>query len=361
MIAAATSAALWKIMAHEPLLIGIDAGGTQCRAWLARVDARDDVLGATAGLSSRAGSTDGQAIRGTRHPSSVDEFSVLGRGIGGPVNPQAVGFPAALENLNAAVSAAFAEAYLPRAPVESAVLAAAGSDREANRAAFMQWAHDSRLAKRFLVVHDALPVLMAGCPAGWGIALISGTGSLAFGRAPDGRAARSGGWGYLIGDEGSAYAVALAGLRAAAQAADGRAPSTQLLDAFLERFRLARAEELIPAVYAIQNDRAALAALAKIVHQTAAGGDAAAQNILDRAARDLAQMVAAVARRLDFAPSSFPLALTGGMLLDSADLRDGLRAALLDAGYGEITPVSVPEPVRGALQLALAEYRNTNE
>ncbi|MCC6126989.1 MAG: hypothetical protein IT426_18680 [Pirellulales bacterium] len=314
-------------MANDPLLIGIDAGGTQCRAWLACVDAKD-------------------------------ELSVLGRGVGGPANPQAVGFPAALQNLNAAISAAFAEANLPRAPLESAALAAAGSDREANRAAFMQWANDSRLAKRFLVVHDALPVLMAGCPAGWGIALISGTGSLAFGRAPDGRTARSGGWGYLIGDEGSAYTVALGGLRAAAQSADGRTAPTRLVDAFLERFQLARAEELIPAVYAIQNDRAALAALAKIVLQTAAGGDAAAQNILDRAARDLAAMVAAVARKLEFASPSFPLALTGGMLLDSAALRDRLCAALLDAGCGEIAPALVAEPVRGALQLALAEYQN---
>ena len=75
----------------------------------------------------------------------------------------------------------------------AAVLAGAGSDREENRRAFREWAHDRRLADRFQVVHDAVPVLAAGTPDGWGVALISGTGSLAYGRTADGRTARAGG------------------------------------------------------------------------------------------------------------------------------------------------------------------------
>ena len=118
----------------------------------------------------------------------------------------------ARQNLTGAVAAAFATAGIPRHAVASAVLAAAGSDGEEIRRAFSDWAEEVSLAVRFQVVLDAWPVLAAGTPDGWGIALISGTGSLAFGRAANGRTARAGGWGFLFGDEGSGYAIAVAGL-----------------------------------------------------------------------------------------------------------------------------------------------------
>ena len=62
-------------------------------------------------------------------------------------------------------------------------------------------------------VNDGDLVVAAGTPEGWGVGLIAGTGSIAVGRAPDGRTARAGGWGHLIGDEGSAYGVVLDALR----------------------------------------------------------------------------------------------------------------------------------------------------
>ena len=88
--------------------------------------------------------------------------------------------------------------------------------------------HGVRLARHVEVTNDAAILLAAGTPDGWGVALVSGTGSIAFGRAPDGRTARGGGWGYLLGDEGSAYALVLAGLQAVARAADGRGEPTCL-------------------------------------------------------------------------------------------------------------------------------------
>ena len=177
----------------DSLILGIDSGGSKTVAWLGQSRAACEPL-------------------------------VLGCGAAGPANPQSVGFGEALKSLTEAVTAAFAAADLPVQSVASAVLAAAGSDREENRRVFSDWAKETSLAVRFQVVHDAWPVLAAGTPDGSGIALISGTGSLAFGRAADGRTARAGGWGFLFGDEASGYALAVAGLRAAAQAADGRAP-----------------------------------------------------------------------------------------------------------------------------------------
>jgi N-acetylmuramic acid 6-phosphate etherase len=303
------------------LVLGIDAGGSKTAACLARCD-------------------------------EAAEPAVLGRGTAGPANPQSVGWPDTLANLTAAVTAAFAVADIPRQSVASAVLAAAGSDRDENRQALSSWAGDQALAERFRVVHDAWPVLAAGTPGGHGIALISGTGSLAFGRAADGRTARAGGWGYLFGDEGSGYALAVAGLRAAAQAADGRAAPTGLLAAVLDHFHLDQPAALVSAVYPLACDRQQIAELAATVLDTANAGDAAACRIVSEAAGQLAAMVAAVAARLDWPGATIPLALAGGALIGGPLLRERLHDALQASGLA-IGPVAlVPEPVLGAVKLA---------
>jgi N-acetylglucosamine kinase-like BadF-type ATPase len=135
----------------------------------------------------------------------------------------------------------------------------AGADREENRQRLERWARDRRLARVFRVVHDAAPLLAAGTPNGWGVALIAGTGSFAFAQSRDGATARAGGWGYLLGDEGSGYAIALAGLRAAALAVDRRGRRTALVEGFMARLGVPKPVDLIPAVYRIANDRKAIA------------------------------------------------------------------------------------------------------
>ena len=169
------------------------------------------------------------------------------------------------------------------------------------------------------VIEDAALLLAAGTPDGWGVAVVAGTGSMAFARGADGRTARAGGWGPLLGDEGSGYAIALAGLRAAARAADGRAAATPLTDRLLAAFGLTRPEELIGVVYR-GGDRAALAALAPVVLEAADAGDAVAAEIASR-------------RPLPNSPprppprpgqlglgAAFPVALAGGLLASSHDL-----------------------------------------
>ena len=311
-------------MRSDDLVLGIDGGATKTVAWLAQ----------------RAGEI---------------EPPVVGRGTAGPANPQAIGFDAALENLDRAIAAAFDEAGVQPGTVAAAVLGLAGSDRDENRQVLHRWAENRHLARRFRVVTDALPLLVAGSPDGCGIALIAGTGSFCFGQTADGRTARSGGWGYLFGDEGSAYWIAVAGLRAAAESADGRGPPTRLVDALLDRLHLENPRELITAIYPIASDRAGIASLADVVTQSADRGDAAAQQILHTAAAELAAMVAAVARKLDLSATPFPLALAGGVLLGSEKLRDSLRERLGSLGLHPPSMTQVKAPVLGALRLAQQE------
>ena len=311
-------------MQTNTLVLGIDGGGTKILAWLAAKDG---------------------------DPAPV------GVGLGGPGNFQAVGVEAALANLDAAVDAAFADAAVEPGPVAAAVLGLAGSSRETNRKILADWAAGRQLAQRFRVVSDALPIIAAGSPDGWGLGLISGTGSFCFGQTADGRSARSGGWGYLFGDEGSAYAMAVAGLRAAVKAADGRGPQTLLLQNFLKHLELAVPDDLVLSVYARAGDRAKIASLAQVVTEAAAAGDAVAQAIVDDGARELAVMVQAVARTLNLHSADFPLALTGGVLCANTALRSILKIHLRQLGLAANPIHIVEQPVAGAVKLAQIESR----
>jgi N-acetylmuramic acid 6-phosphate etherase len=190
-------------------------------------------------LGIDGGGTHTVALLAVRKPGAGPAgWALLGRGTTGPSNRQAVGTEQALEALDEAVSAAFLAAGVPRGPVAGACLGLAGADRPDDQAVLHEWADRVRLAGRVEVTSDAAILLAAGTPDGSGLVLIAGTGSIAFGRTADGRRARAGGWGYLLGDEGSAYALVMSGLQAVARAADGRGPATALTERFLKRFGL---------------------------------------------------------------------------------------------------------------------------
>jgi N-acetylmuramic acid 6-phosphate etherase len=301
----------------EELYLGIDGGGTHTVALLA----------------GRGG-------------------TVLGRGTAGPSNRQAVGTGRALAALDEAVSAAFTATGRPRVPVASACLGLAGADRPEDQAVIREWAERVRLAGQVEVTSDAAILLAAGTPEGWGLVLIAGTGSIAFGRAADGRRARAGGWGYLLGDEGSAYALVLSALQAVARAADGRAPSTSLTERLLARLGVSQPQGLIAAVYRSGRDRADLAALAPLVVE-AAEDDAVAAQIVEEEARELAQAGAAVARQLGWS-GPVPVALAGGLLLGSEGYRERMIQGLRSLGVLPAVVALVEEPAQGALRLALS-------
>ncbi|MGE0760399.1 MAG: N-acetylglucosamine kinase, partial [Pirellulaceae bacterium] len=215
-----------------------------------------------------------------------------------------------------------------------------------------RWAAGRQLARRLVITNDAEPLLAAASPAGWGIALIAGTGSFAVGRAPDGQSARCGGWGYLVGDEGSGYALALAGMRCVTRAADGRGPATQLLDRLLADWGISSPAELVPVLYGAEMTRRRIAEFAPVVLETARGGDPVAAQLVVDAAAELAVLVSTLRRRLGLATGTFPLALAGGVLVHAAELREQLGRQLAATGDVPAEVTVVTEPVRGAVALA---------
>ena len=186
--------------------------------------------------------------------------------------------------------------------------------------------------ERVVVTDDAESVLVAGAPEGWGIALICGTGTLAIGRNEAGDVERAGGWGYLLGDEGSAYAIALAGLRAAS--AGGRWPRpTHVADAGLARtLRRGSPSDLVGQIYRAEMTRDRLAALATVVFAEAPQTTGPPLALSRPPARILVRLVTTIASRLRLGAESYPLALAGSVLLQQPSLQQLLVDNLGQAG-----------------------------
>ncbi len=204
------------------------------------------------------------------------------------------------------------------------------------------------------VVNDAFVALVAGAPSGVGIVVVAGTGSIAYGVGPEGNTARSGGWGYLLGDEGSAFWLGHAAVRQGIRAADGRGPATILYDRICGRLEISEASGLVEWFYDQELSRNRVAELACLVESASHEGDAAAEDLLDQAAKHLARAARAVASQLTFS-ERYPIVLAGGAFKACPSLRRRLEARLTMAEV-EIILLDA-EPATGAITLALELLR----
>lgn len=166
-----------------------------------------------------------------------------------------------------------------------------------------------------------------------GINVISGTGSMAYGEFA-GRTARSGGWGELFSDEGSAYWIAREGLRLFSRMADGREEPGALHQILRDHFQLRTDLDLCAAIYTA-TQRSRLASLAPLVAEAARAGDRSALGIFSRAAGELAQFVQAVHLKLNV-PDGTEIAVsyTGGMFQEGNLLLRPLMSQLAELPGG---------------------------
>jgi N-acetylglucosamine kinase-like BadF-type ATPase len=196
-------------------------------------------------------------------------------------------------------------------------------------------------------------IALTGATAGEpGIIVIAGTGSIAYGRNAQRRAARAGGWGYLFGDEGGGFDLARQALRAILRHEEGWGPPTSLREKFLAAAGAASANALLHAFYTTDYPRPRIAAYSKFVDEAAREGDPIATEILKQAARQLATLAAAVRRQLFPDAETVPIAPIGGVF-KSGLLREHFHScAELEDGNRVQAPVH--GPAAGAL---LEAYR----
>ena len=210
---------------------------------------------------------------------------------------------------------------------------------------------------KVLVVNDALVALEAGAPDQPGVVVIAGTGSIAYGRNERNQAARAGGWGYMLGDEGSGYWIGRAALRAVLRESDRRGPQTLLTGLLLNYYGVARAQDLIHQVYHGTLRPAAIASLAQCVQGAFTDGDPVAIGILRGSADQLESSALSVAKRLEIVGSEFPFVLSGGIFRAVPWLEEELSRRLPLASPRSRTILLNVEPATGAVRLALAEAR----
>ena len=270
-----------------------------------------------------------------------------GRGIAGSANHESVGIEKAVYHIRSAIEDAASHADYPL-PLRSAWIGLAGIDRPHDYDLLLPRLQP--LAQHIRLTNDADLVLSA-LPDAVGIALIAGTGSIALGRDARGSSVRAGGWGHLIGDEGSGYELGRRCLQVVARAADGRGQATILEKLLLKQWNLDNANDIIGKVYN-ECDKASIAALSALVCVAAREGDEVARGIVKDAAYELALALVAVKNRLNFPGKLIPLALGGGLVLHEANFREQVISAIGNlVSIGDVTLVE--EPALSAARAAL--------
>ena len=177
---------------------------------------------------------------------------------------------------------------------------------------------------RWSLVGDQEIALYGALEGAAGCGVIAGTGSICFGRDGAGRAARAGGWGHLLDDEGSGYALGRDALSAVLRQWDGRGPETLLTRLVSEKLGAGGPGDIV--AYAYAGDKSRIAAIAPLTEQAARAGDGAAASILEKGGRELALQVRAVAGALGL--REVPVALMGGLLAHDTGLRRALTERL---------------------------------
>jgi N-acetylglucosamine kinase-like BadF-type ATPase len=240
----------------------------------------------------------------------------------------------------------------PPVPLGALCLGIAGADRPPQVEIVREVIARLGFRRRVRVVNDAVIALVAGTGDGLGVVVVAGTGSIAYGRDASGKTARSGGWGYLLGDEASAFWIGHAAVRQGIRGVDGRGPATSLFDRICERVGVTSPQDLADWFYGLEMPRIRVAELAPVVQEAADDGDEAADQLLDMAADLLARSARAVDRQLSF-PEGYPLVLSGGTFRACPSLVTRFET-VLGLPHATVSRLTV-EPARGAVLLAVEE------
>lgn len=252
----------------------------------------------------------------------------IGRGIGGPSNPN-IANPDEVEiSLSQAIAGAVKPASLSCSMITAvyAGIAGAGEEEKQNflRNKILHIINtlktDGNINEIFATqVHievntDAVISLVAGTKKRYGVVAISGTGAIVYGETGDGRKARAGGWGNLFDNEGSGYVIGKMALQTILKSFDGRGPQTIIGRLILKEWNFNSSAELIRHILRKTPSVIDIAKLAQIVNIAARNEDTVALQILKHTGNELFSSVQAVTRELGLMKEKFPFVLTGGVL-----------------------------------------------
>jgi glucosamine kinase len=284
------------------------------------------------------------------------EEGKLHLGHGGPSNQDAVGPEAAVKALLGAADEAIEAADIQASQLGAAVLAIAGTDTD-------DLVRNVRAARTdaWILVNDVVAAWATATGGGPGVAAIAGTGSNVFGvggSGADARPWRVGGWGHLLGDEGSGYWLGVQSIKAAIRDRERSGPETALSEAVMEFFDEPSVEAVAASVYTKPLTKGEIAAFAVETCKLAERGDAVARELYAWGARELAQQIVSVIRQIGLDADSsddreeFPVGLIGSAFKAGAIFVEPLTRAVHEcAPHARVGPVRLA-PVGGSLLLA---------
>lgn len=314
------------------------------------------LVGASTGSSSSNGSNDRAGARfvmgvdGGATKTLAAVLDVRGQtvhlGHGGSSNPDSVGARAATDSLIRATDEAIARAGIAPEQLDAAVLAIAGTDTDAVAA------HVHKLRPSgWVVVNDVVGAWATATDARPGVGAISGTGSNVFGVGADGRAWRAGGWGHVLGDEGSGYWLAVESIKAALCDRERSGPETDLSEAAMDFFDVPSVEALAALVYSKPLAKGEIAAFTIETARVAYAGDAVARALYTRAADEIARQIAAVVEQTGLA-GEFPVGLIGSAFKAGELFVQPLTGAIRKFAPQAQVAVVEMSPVGGCVLLA---------
>ena len=269
--------------------------------------------------------------------------TVLARSKSGPSNPMRIGFGAALAAVREAAYQALAEAKRGKrdASVICAGLAGTGQAVDAEK---MRALLAAEFPGSLINVCTDLELSLAAVPAGSAIVLVAGTGSAAIGRNERGEIARVGGYGPLMGDEGSAYDIGRRAVMASLREYDRTRVDSELGQRILREMGSPLWPELRRRIQSAPDE--VFPRLFSVVAAMADSGDSTSQGILRTAAYTLAALATSLAERLEIAHDSFQLVKMGGMMN---------RSKYFDAQLQERLRVTLPSAKAATLEIPLDE------
>jgi len=279
--------------------------------------------------------------------------NIIGRERGDSTNYQAVGGAKLKQELINCYNRLLNSTNVSSSKIEQIFLGLAGAGRESDRKEIIALFRDTEFDGKIAVDSDAMVALAGAFGTGPGIIVISGTGAICFGKNSKGTIVRAGGWGYLLGDEGSGYFIGREAIIAALKDLDGRGEKTNLREKIAEHFKLSSIDQIIPQVYQNRIDRIAIANLAPIVFEQTNRGDAIAEEIIRTAGKELGKLAKAVAQQLNFEADEIKVALIGSIFKQKDMLINEISKELYEISWNVeiIDPMFAPQ--YGAALVAL--------
>ncbi|MBN2008642.1 hypothetical protein JW960_04760 [candidate division KSB1 bacterium] len=259
--------------------------------------------------------------------------NIISRALGGSTNYQAVGGDKLKREILNMIDKLLKGANVPPAKITNIFLGLAGAGRKSDQETIERLFKDTEFQNSIVVDSDAIIALSGAFANQPGIILIAGTGAICFGRNSGGRVVRSGGWGYLLGDEGSGYYIGREAILAALKDLDGRGDRTSLRKEIEVKFQLRNIDEIIPRVYQQKIDRVAIADLTPMVFDEAKKGDEVAQMIIKQAGSELGKLAKSVAQKLGFSDDAIKVALIGSLFKQKEELINEIAKELYEISW----------------------------